>query len=67
MKDFSDVVMDELYKRKKTIAAFAGEMKVSYQYMWRLLKKRKGRWNEDSMKKACETLGIEIKFVSKSA
>lgn len=67
MKDFSDVVMDELYKKRMSIAIFAQEMKISYQYMWRLLKKKNGRWNEDSMRKACEILGIEIQFVSKSA
>lgn len=67
MDGFSDVVADELRRKKKSISTFAREMEVSYQYVWRLVKKKKGRWNETTINRACEILGIEIKFISKSA
>lgn len=62
---FSDVVKNKLSLQRKSIAWLARKMECSYQYLWRLIKKKKGRWNEDLMFKACELLHIEIKFVDK--
>jgi len=68
MNIFSNVVKKELKLKDISVAVFADKMHFSLQYTYNLIN-RKGdkRWNEDSMRKACEVLGIEIQFVSKSA
>jgi hypothetical protein len=68
MNSFSEVIKNELKTQEMSVATFANKMHFSLQYTYNLIN-RKGdkRWNEDSMQKACDVLGIEIQFVSKSA
>lgn len=67
MENFSEVIRNELMRQKMSVATFAKKMEFSIQYTYNLIN-RKGdkRWNEDSMQRACEVLGIEIKFDKKS-
>jgi len=66
--DFSAIVKTALKEKKITLTDFAKRMELSFQYTYKLVNKKEDkRWNEDSMKKACEILGLEIQFVSKSA
>jgi gp16 family phage-associated protein len=68
MNTFSTVVKKALKQGGISVSAFAKQMGFSDKYVYDLLSKRnKTRWNEDSINKACEILGIEIQFVSKSA
>lgn len=68
MFGFSNIVKKRLKERDISVGEFAVKMGFSDKYVYDLLSKRNGsRWNEDSILKACEILGIEIKFVSKSA
>lgn len=68
MNNFSEVIKRELKLQDMSVGVFAEKMHFSLQYTYNLIN-RKGdkRWNEDSVQKACEVLGIEIKFISKSA
>ncbi len=68
MKGFSEVVKAELKKQEIDVPSFAEQMGFSTQYIYDLFSGRNGRrWNANSIDKACEILGIEIKFISKSA
>ncbi|MCM0758059.1 hypothetical protein M7775_05645 [Sporomusa sphaeroides DSM 2875] len=68
MKGFSEAVKTELKKQDIDVPTFAEQMGFSIQYIYDLFSGRNGRrWNANSIDKACEILGIEIKFVSKSA
>ena len=63
MREFSNVVKAELVNQEVAIQEFAGKMGFSVQYIYDLLSERNGsRWNSNSIKKACEILGIEIQF-----
>ncbi len=64
--NFSKAVSDQLYIRKMTISELANGMGYSVAHISDLLAGNR-RWNETTIDKACEILGIEIKFVSKSA
>jgi hypothetical protein len=66
MNSFSDVVKAELITQKLSVVIFAEKLGFTMQYTYNLInKKGKKRWNEDSMQRACEVLGIEVKFISK--
>jgi len=68
MQKFSEVVKTILKTINMDIPTFAEKMGFSPQYIYDLLSGRNGRrWNEDSMRKACEILKIEIQFISKTA
>jgi len=64
--DFSKAVMTALEKQNISVSIFAKKMNFSIQHTYGLLRNSK-RWNEDSIQKACEILGLEIQFKNKSA
>lgn len=66
MMNFSDVVSDQLYAQKMNKSELAKKMGYSIAHISDLLSGDR-RWNETTINKACEVLGIEIQFVSKSA
>lgn len=56
-------IKNELSKQKKTVLWLAEKMGFSIQYVYKLLDQDSNkRWNEDSINKACEALGLEIQF-----
>lgn len=68
MKGFSETVKTELKKQGIDMSTFAGQMGFSASYIYDLFSGRNGRrWNANSIDKACEILGLEIQFVSKTA
>lgn len=52
-------------EKKISMTDFASQMECSYQYIWRLINRKHGRWNEDTIKKACEILDLEVSFKEK--
>jgi len=66
--NFSKVVKENLALQEKSIVWLSEKMGCSYQYLWKLVNEKENkRWNEDSIQKACEILGIEIQFKNRSA
>jgi transcriptional regulator with XRE-family HTH domain len=59
--EFSLIVKEKLAQRNLKIPEFARLSGISYPYLIDLLKGRR-RWNEDTIKKACAALGMEINF-----
>lgn len=67
MFGFSKIVKKILTEKNIPISEFAVGMGFSDKYVYDLLSKRnRSRWNEDSIQRACDILGIEIRFISKS-
>ena len=60
--NFSQKVKERLEKLNQTPSGLAREMGYSPQYVLDLLAGHR-RWNETTMGKACEVLGIRVKFV----
>lgn len=56
---FSKAVMYALEKQNISVADFANKMNFSIQHTYGLMRNSK-RWNEDSINKACEILGLKI-------
>lgn len=59
--NFSEIVKNVLKQRNDTITMLAEQMGYSVQYVSDLLSGRR-RWNETTMKKACEVLGIKVNY-----
>ena len=64
MTKFSSVVSKVLEERGMTSYALAKQMGYTPQYIHDLLNGNR-RWNENTMAKACEVLGLEIEFKQK--
>lgn len=61
MQKFSDVVKQALELRQISVKQFAKVMSLSLPYIYDLLKENR-RWNEPTMLKASEVLGIVIEY-----
>jgi transcriptional regulator with XRE-family HTH domain len=59
--NFSEIVKNVLKQRNDTITMLAEQMGYSVQYVSDLLSGRR-RWNETTMNKACEVLGIKVNY-----
>ena len=59
--DFSKIVKEILKQRDMTVTELANKMGYCVQYVSDLLSGRR-RWNETTMKKACEVLGIKVNY-----
>ena len=58
---FSLIVKKELNSRKKSVSWFANKIGLSVPYVYKLLDSNTDkRWNEDSINKACDVLGLKI-------
>jgi len=62
--NFSDVVHKALKEKGMTSYALAKQMGYTPQYIHDLLNGNR-RWNEITMAKACDVLGLEIEFKRK--
>ena len=59
--NFSKAIISILKKKNVSVAQFANRMNFSIQHTYSLLRNSK-RWNEDSINKACEVLGLKIEI-----
>lgn len=59
--EFSKTIILALKNKKISVADFASEMNFSLQHTYGLLRNSK-RWNEDSINKACDVLGLRIEI-----
>jgi len=65
-KEFNASVLEEMKKNNIGKAELAKKMGLSIQYTYDLFKRRGGRrWNEDTINKACEVLGLNVNFNKK--
>lgn len=62
--DFSSAVRHRLVDQRLNPSELARMSGHSPQYIHNLLNGNR-RWNEDSMRKVCDTLGLELKIVLK--
>ncbi len=62
--NFTGIVKYQMQERGITPAGLASKMGFTVQYIYKLLQGKK-RWNETTMTRACEALGIEIEFAQK--
>lgn len=62
--DFSNVIRHRLVDHRLNPSELARLTGHSPQYIHNLLNGNR-RWNEESMQKVCNTLGLELKVVSK--
>jgi len=62
--EFSSVVIERLKDLNMTKSELAKKMGYSSNYISDLLA-RERRWNETTTSKACEILGLEVKYVNK--
>ena len=65
-EEFNGTVLEELKKNNISKSVFAKKMDLSIPYIYDLFKRRDNRrWNEDTINKACEVLGLEIEVKNK--
>ena len=63
MKEFSDIVVDQLTVQNIAIPKFAKMIGLSTSHVYNLLSGRDGkRWNADTIDKACKVLKITVEF-----
>ena len=61
--DFTESVKRQMTARGVKVGPLAKEMGISAEYLYKLLARQK-RWNETTMTRACEALGLRASFVS---
>ena len=63
MKGFIELINSELEKRNMSVSSLARLANISIPYMHELLRDDgKKRWNEDTIQRVTEALGISIKY-----
>lgn len=64
MMNFSQVVLKSLKERDMNPTDLARKTDYTPQYIHNLLDGNR-RWNEESMKKVCDVLGLEVKYTKR--
>jgi len=61
MRDFTSAIREAMDKKNITVAKIAKETGYSWQYIKDLLKQKR-RWNEETMTKVSQVVGVEIHY-----